>query len=225
MNMKYSNKFVLFIILLTLFIFHGCFNSETDKKKLEVDEVRKEIKHLEIKNEKLLQKIQKLKKFESEFKEVNAAVKNLQVENQILKKDINHYRMEKETLSVKNNELNEWSKKLVEGYGTGLWIADESTYPVFARSMKSADVPNIINELNRLFGKNEVPKIILKKIVNRKVYIKFDNSDYLTQRMGTSGASSYLKEVSFSIYSVKGIDCVNFDFKEGDHAFPGEYCK
>jgi len=28
-----------------------------------------------------------------------------------------------------------------------------------------------------------------------------------------------------TICSVDNIDCVNIDFEEGDHAFPGDYCR
>ena len=71
----------------------------------------------------------------------------------------------------------------------------------------------------------DISKVILKKVDGTKVYLTFDDSNKLTQRMGTSGASSYLQEVFFTVFSVEGIECVDLDFAEGDHAFPGEYCK
>ena len=80
-----------------------------------------------------------------------------------------------------------------------------------------------INEYNA--EKNHFPKVILSKIDNRIVYIKVNDEELLTQRMGTYGASEYMKEVQNTITAVEGIDCVYFDIEEGDHAFPGKYCK
>ncbi len=168
----------------------------------------------------------------SELEKAKATIDRLHAENAKIRQDIlklkgdcKASKLENERLSIRIKELNQWSKKLADGYGTGIWITDESTYPIFVKSMKSANVNDIINELNQLYEKNSFPKIVFKKIDGRKAYVLIEDSEHLTQRMGTSGASSYLKEVSYSICSVKNIDCVNIEFEEGDHAFPGDYCR
>jgi len=195
--MKYSIIFsILFIICLA-----GCTNPEFERAKTEIEEAKATIDNLRLENQKIRQDTLKLKG------------------------DCKALKLENERLSIQIKELNEWSKKMADGYGTGIWITDESTYPVFIKSMKSANVADIINELNKLYEKNRSPKIVFKKIDGRKAYVIVENSEQLTQRMGTSGASSYLKEVSYSICSVKNIDCVNIEFAKGDHAFPGDYCR
>ncbi len=195
--MKYSVIYnILFIICLV-----GCTNSELERAKLEIEEAKATINNLHVENQKIRQDALKLKG------------------------DFKASKMKNERLSIRIKELNEWSKKLTDGYGTGIWITDESTYPVFIKSMKSANVNDIIKVLNQIYEKNRLPKVVFKKIDGRKAYVVVEDSEHLTQRMGTSGASSYLKEVSYSICSVKNIDCVNIDFEEGDHAFPGDYCR
>lgn len=81
---------------------------------------------------------------------------------------------------------------------------------------------------------------ILEKIINTswpRVQIKFDgtsndtaflsipDSEVLTQQMGTTGAKSFMISVTFSFTELKGINCVSFDFKEGDHGKPGVYTR
>lgn len=56
---------------------------------------------------------------------------------------------------------------------------------------------------------------------NDTIYVSIKESTYLTQSNGTTGASEYIQEATFTLTEIKGINYVNFDFVEGDHATPG----
>ena len=62
------------------------------------------------------------------------------------------------------------------------------------------------------------------KVEGETVYIKIFKDDILTQRMGTSGAESYINSILYTLFSVEAVKCIDLDFKEGDHASPGTYC-
>ncbi|MBE9503501.1 MAG: hypothetical protein IME96_04940 [Proteobacteria bacterium] len=114
---------------------------------------------------------------------------------------------------------------LIEGYETGLWSTEDTDiYPIYKKPLKAADVQTLISELNNEFTKSGLPKVVFQKKENNIVFIGIDDAEQLTQRMGSSGALSYMASVTYSITSVKGVDCVSFKFEEGDHAVPGQYC-
>jgi hypothetical protein len=60
---------------------------------------------------------------------------------------------------------------------------------------------------------------------NDTMYISIPDSEYLTQRMGTSGSEAYMAEAVFTLTEKKGVQYINFDFIEGDHAIPGTYSR
>jgi hypothetical protein len=47
----------------------------------------------------------------------------------------------------------------------------------------------------------------------------------LTLRSGSFGAAAYLADATFTMTSLDGIDRVNLDFPDGDHASPGFYSR
>ena len=87
------------------------------------------------------------------------------------------------------------------------------------------DVEEIIEELNLKFQQDGLPLIKLLKTNENIAYVRIDNAAVLTQQMGTHGSISYMNAVMYSLASIDTIDCVMFDFKEGDHAIPGKYCR
>lgn len=66
-------------------------------------------------------------------------------------------------------------------------------------------------------------KLDYLKISNDTIYVKIDNSVYLTQQMGTTGADEYMITATFTLTELPNIKYVNFDFELGDHASPGTY--
>lgn len=57
------------------------------------------------------------------------------------------------------------------------------------------------------------------------IFVKIDDSDYLTQQMGTTGAIEYMILATFTLTEFPEIKFVNFDFEFGDHAWPGTYSR
>lgn len=64
-------------------------------------------------------------------------------------------------------------------------------------------------------------KLVFKKISNDTIYVAIPDSEFLTQRMGSSGAASYISSTTFILTELPGIRFVNYDFEEGDHLSPG----
>ncbi|MBW2192475.1 MAG: hypothetical protein JRF27_01680 [Deltaproteobacteria bacterium] len=202
-------------VLATVVMMSGCGGSTSQ-------DLEKEFKQVE----------EKIHKIETELDRANAGILSAHAENERLSGDVvrllnaaQKLRLENQLLSRRNREFKEWTRKLSDGYGPGIWYMDESVLPVFVQPVPSGDVADIAEELNRRFEKDTLPKILIKKIENQKVYVGVNDEEMLTQRLGSHGAESFLNTVIYSVGSVNGIDCVWFEFKEGDHAVPGEYCK
>lgn len=72
---------------------------------------------------------------------------------------------------------------------------------------------------------DDPPKLKLKNIAGNTVSVEVINGEYLTQRMGTSGADEFLAEATFTLTEHDNIKSVNFIFYGGDHAQPGLYSR
>lgn len=71
----------------------------------------------------------------------------------------------------------------------------------------------------------EPPRIRLQSVADGVAHIEIINAEYLTQRMGTSGAQNYLAATTFSLTETPGVRAVDFNFPSGDHAAPGVYTR
>lgn len=69
------------------------------------------------------------------------------------------------------------------------------------------------------------PKLKLRDIKEKVVNVEIVNAEYLTQRMGTTGAEHFLAVATFTLTEHDDIKFVNFIFREGDHAAPGLYSR
>jgi hypothetical protein len=69
------------------------------------------------------------------------------------------------------------------------------------------------------------PKVKLLNVNDQTASVEIINAEYLTQRMGSSGALAYLASVTFTLTENPQIKKVNFIFEEGDHAMPGTYTR
>lgn len=63
------------------------------------------------------------------------------------------------------------------------------------------------------------------KISHDTMYVVIPNSDYLTQRIGSTGAENFMATTTFTLTEMKGVKYVNYQFEEGDHASPGVYSR
>ena len=80
----------------------------------------------------------------------------------------------------------------------------------------------LIDILNQ---RQAMSKIQFLKKHKDTVFIKIENGAYLSQQMGTTGAWNWLAETTFTLTELKGIENVNMEFEEGDHARPGNYTR
>jgi len=71
----------------------------------------------------------------------------------------------------------------------------------------------------------EPPRIRLQSVAEGIAHVEIINAEYLTQRMGTSGAQNYLAAATYSLTETPGVRGVDFIFREGDHAAPGVYTR
>lgn len=89
-------------------------------------------------------------------------------------------------------------------------------------SADSLSAPIIIQMFNEMYP--EIP-VAVNKIAHDSIFIKIGNSKYLTQQMGSSGPEAYFAELTYNLTEVPGINYVDFNFKEGDHAAPATYSR
>jgi spore germination protein GerM len=69
------------------------------------------------------------------------------------------------------------------------------------------------------------PKLKLRDIKEQVVNVEVINDEYLTQRMGSTGAEEFIAVATFTLTEYDNIKFVNFIFEEGDHAAPGLYSR
>ncbi len=72
---------------------------------------------------------------------------------------------------------------------------------------------------------NDPPKVKLLNVKDHTASVEVINAEYLTQKMGSSGAQAYLASVTFTLTENPHIKKVHFIFAEGDHAMPGTYTR
>lgn len=110
-----------------------------------------------------------------------------------------------------------------------LWHADfeetTNTYKIKAPAEKSLDTLSGASFVNMINNDWDSIHVDYLKTSHDTIYLNIRNSDYLTQRVGSSGAENFLATTTYSLTEVKGIRFVNFKFKSGDHATPGTYSR
>jgi hypothetical protein len=129
-----------------------------------------------------------------------------------------------ENADAKSEALADLGKTLVVPWSVEL---NDSTQMMEIRKNPDADMTNlgptdIIDAINYKY-----PQIRLEwvKQEGTKAFVKIEDASYLTSESGTEGANAYMAEVTFSLTELQGINEVNFDFAEGDHARPGAYTR
>jgi hypothetical protein len=128
------------------------------------------------------------------------------------------------TLGDSCEEVREWADMMVNDLGEGIWYIGEKRFPVFAERFNGG-LTEIIAALNKRFRKDNLPEVILIRNDKGTVTVGVSEETRLTGSIGSSGASSYMNAVLFTLSSVKGVTSVRFDFKAGEHASPGTYSR
>ena len=103
------------------------------------------------------------------------------------------------------------------GQAKGLAMIRNRVIPADSLTLNS-----ILQMLNKMY-----PEIHLHytKVSGDTIFIKINNSSYLIRQMGSSGAETYLAEVTFNLTEINGINFNDIQFPEGDHASPGIYSR
>ena len=107
-------------------------------------------------------------------------------------------------------------------FSSNQWFYDADVDTLF--KVKSDGVKTweeAIEDLNRRFCQKIKIDLIAKN--NDTIFLKIDSAQYLTQQIGSTGAYGYMAVVTYTLTDYTGIEFVNFDFEEGDHASPGTY--
>ncbi|WP_295390869.1 hypothetical protein [uncultured Thiodictyon sp.] len=106
----------------------------------------------------------------------------------------------------------------------GLWEVPPEQYcaPRLDVAMPAATPAQIVKALNQ---RSPRPGLRLRRIDGHRIVIAVVDADYLTQKMGSTGAALYLIGATYSLTSVAGMRTVQYDFEWGDHAEPGVYSR
>lgn len=132
---------------------------------------------------------------------------------------------EHENLIAKHNELELWSRELVSALGPSVWTPGTYERPIPIQFYPKASVTQLVNALNQHFQSLRLPRIKLTGVEDRTAVVSIEDGEQLTQTMGTTGAQAYMGSVTYTLCSLKDVDCVEFRFKMGTHAVPGRYCR
>ncbi len=79
---------------------------------------------------------------------------------------------------------------------------------------------NVIKSLNKKYP--EILMVFLKQ-QSDTVFVKIPDANYLSRESGSMGAQIFMAEATYSFTQIPGVNFLNFDFEEGDHASPGTY--
>ncbi len=110
-----------------------------------------------------------------------------------------------------------------------IWVTDfDTTTREFTLRQQRQPDPSTLNAqelINDLNAAWENIQLIFTKISSDTIYVSIPNSEYLTQRMGSTGPATFLAPATFTLTELKGIKYVNYDFEEGEHMSPGTFSR
>ncbi len=112
---------------------------------------------------------------------------------------------------------------------TAIWSTEYDTIKNDFRLVKNREVnADTLSPKTIIAGINNAwdsVKLQFNKLSQDTVYVSIPQSNYLTQRMGSSGPQEYLASATFNLTELKGIKYVNYSFDEGSHLTPGTYSR
>ena len=97
--------------------------------------------------------------------------------------------------------------------------------PLPSDSLQLNLVVDRINKTNAETNFTSKVQLVFIKSSGDTVYLKIPDATYLTQQMGSTGPRLFLSGLVYTLTSLPGINYVNLDFEEGDHAGPGTYSR
>ncbi|MFN2458648.1 MAG: hypothetical protein ABR502_10630, partial [Chitinophagaceae bacterium] len=102
-----------------------------------------------------------------------------------------------------------------------LWSVDfesktKKRNPAFKKEYMDADT--LIKGLNELYPNIKLEKV---RISGDTLFTEIKDSEYFGERIGSTGAASYLADVIINLTSINKIKYVKINFDEHSHASPG----
>ena len=129
------------------------------------------------------------------------------------------------TDSISDTVANPSEISKTEIYGPIYTYNDTLGIPVKKNAVKDDLSPEeLIGLINKHHGTGKI-NLTYVETSNDTIYVKIDDSAYLTQQMGTLGPHAYMATVTFTLTELPNVKYVNFNFEEGDHAAPGTYTR
>ena len=165
-----------------------------------------------------------LVKLETSLTAADKKIGKLESLNDHLKQQIEEAGSKYNNLYIQKKETDEWIGAIVKRIGPCVWAMGPFEKPLPEEIIPKATPKDLIAKLNIRFQNTNSPEATLVDVNDHFAFIKIFEDEKLTQQMGTFGASAYINSIVYTLYSIDEINCVNLDFKEGDHAFPGTYC-
>lgn len=80
----------------------------------------------------------------------------------------------------------------------------------------------VVNGLNQKYANVQLQ---LVKLSNDTLFVAVPENEFLGERMGSTGASSWFQDVILNLTSVPGVNYLNIDMQERSHAMPGTFRK
>ena len=116
----------------------------------------------------------------------------------------------------------------LEEYPRAIWYTDYDTVTksdVLIKGDKLKDFNTSLDSILFEFNSSTDMPLTYVKTLTDTLYVKVENAEQLTQRMGSTGADWYLASATFTLLEIDNINAIHFDFEEGDHASPGTRTK
>ena len=109
---------------------------------------------------------------------------------------------------------------------TAVWNTkyDSGNYYLI-RGNRIDSIKNSYEKIILAWNKNYTVKVKFIRTKNNVIHVNIPDATYLTQSMGTTGASLILASLVYTLTENENYTFVYIDFIEGDHASPGKYSR
>ena len=105
-----------------------------------------------------------------------------------------------------------------------LWQVNDSPSLKLHQPLKAGlDTMTVYHVLALINANEDSIHLEYLKTSHDTIFVHIPHAEYLTERIGSTGAEMFMASTTYSLTAIKGIQYVDYDFVEGDHAAPGVY--